>query len=365
MKLQLTKTNFSDKLTQAARFTSSKFSNLSTLSGVLIEGKGKEIHFYSSNLSSYYHTSLRVKEEVQFSYVIEAKKILEFLSFLGNPQISIEFKEKEITISQEKTKASFPIQTPADFPLPPKIKEEKQPIKTEVLVKEVPLVLFAASVDESRPALSGVNFVTSEEEFIIVATDGFRLSLLKGKRDVKFPSMLIPRDFLSEVIRVAKEEKEVLFGYSEAEKTIIFQVGENEFYSRLIDGDFPPYESVVPTEKKTSVTLDREEFLRNIKLVSVFARDSSNIILFNAKKDGLYLRPKTEVEGQNEAFQEAKLEGDEQTVAFNFKFLLEFLNNSGAKQITVEILRPDAPVVFRVDNQKNFIHIIMPIRIQQ
>lgn len=365
MKLQLQKNLFSDKLMQATRFTSSKFSNLQTLSGVLIEGKGKEIHFYSSNLSSYFHTVLKIKEEASFSYVIEPKKILEFLSFLSSSLITIEFKEKEIIIFHEKTKAGFPILTSVDFPQPPEVKEDKQPIKTKMITEEVPLVLFAASQDETRPALNGINFVTTDEEFIIVATDGFRLSLLKSKREMPFPSMLIPKDFLGEIVRIIKEEKEVFFGFSEKEKTIVFKVGESEYYSRLIDGDFPPFESVIPTEKKTTVTLETEEFLRNIKLVSVFARDSSNIVLFDAKKDGLYLRPKTEVDGQNEAFQEAELVGDEQKIAFNFKFLVEFLNSVKTKQITVEILRPDAPVVFRIPNQKDFLHIIMPIRIQQ
>lgn len=365
MKIQINKNIFFEKLSQASRFTSSKFSSVATLSGVLVEGKGKAICLYSTTLTSYFQSKIKTEEEATFSCIIDPKKILEFLNFLNPSPISLEFKEKEVLITQGKTKAGFPLMNPEEFPKPPEIKEETQKIQTRVFTEDIPLVLFAASHDETRPVLNGINFLTDDEEFVIVATDGFRLSLLKGKKETNFPQMLIPREFLNEVIRFMKDEKEVIFGHSQEEKAIMFQVGDNKFYTRLIEGDFPPFNSVVPTEKKTTAVLDREEFLRNIKLVSVFARDSSNIIVVDCKKDGLYLRPKTEVDGENEAFQEYEFTGDEQKIAFNFKFLVEFLNAVSSKQIVMEILRPDAPIVFRTDDKKNFIHIIMPIRIQQ
>lgn len=365
MKIQLSKNIFSEKLTQASRFTSTKFSSVTTISGVLIEGEGKKLHLYATTLTSYFHTLIKVEEDLSFSCIIDPKKILEFLNFLNPSPIILEFKEKEVLIIQGKTKAGFPLMNPEDFPKPPDIKGETQKIPTQVFIQDIPLVLFAASHDETRPVLNGVNFLTDDEEFMIVATDGFRLSLLKGKKEISFPQMLIPRDFLNEVIRFMRDEKEVVFGYSSEEKAIMFQVSDNKFYSRLIEGDFPPFNTVVPTEKKTTVVLDREEFLRNIKLVSVFARDSSNIIVVDCKKDGLYLRPKTEIDGENEAFQEYEFTGDEQKIAFNFKFLIELLNTIPSKQVTMEILRPDAPIVFRTNDKKNFIHIIMPIRIQQ
>jgi DNA polymerase-3 subunit beta len=161
-----------------------------------------------------------------------------------------------------------------------------------------------------------------------------------------------------------REEKEAVFQFSKTEKVVAVRSGENEFYTRLIEGEYPPFEKVIPQEIKTKAVLDREELLRNIKIASVFAREFSNIIIFEFEKDGLRLVPKTDSAAENEAFQEADITGESQKVALNSKFVLDALNNLDSKNITIEVLRPDAPVVFKIEDKKNFLHIIMPIRIQ-
>ena len=166
------------------------------------------------------------------------------------------------------------------------------------------------------------------------------------------------------MLKEAKNEKEIFLYYSEKEKTILFTVGQKEFYSRLIEGDFPPFEKVIPSESKTKITVDREELLQKVRLVSVFARDYSNIIICEVKKDGIHISPKVDggIEGST-AFQDAEVDGIEQKIAFNFRFVNDFLSTVRAKKIIIEILRPDAPVVFKEEGKTNFIHIIMPIRI--
>ena len=223
---------------------------------------------------------------------------------------------------------------------------------------------MAASRDEARPALSGVNFVSSDGELVTVATDGFRLSLLKEKNTQKVPSMLVPRVFFEEVLSGLKEEDEINFTTSEKEKMVKFSTPTKEYYSRVIEGAFPPFEKVIPTEKKQTIITDREELLRNIKIASLFAREQSNIIILKGEKGVIQIRPKTDNSDENTSTQDAEIEGDAIQVAFNARFLLDFLQNVSGKKITIELLRSDAPTVFKTDNQKNFIHIIMPVRIQ-
>ncbi len=364
MKIKLNKGEFLDKLNQAIRFTSSKFSSSPVLQGVYIKSDKNKLHFYSSNLNSYFHTTLKAQSDKEEDFILEPKKLSEFLSFLPEGKIELETKEKQITIIAEKTKGKFPLMNVEEFPLPPKIVEKEQTMKTDFFVKNLPLVLFSASTDETRPALSGINFLTNEE-LVVVATDGFRLSLFKTKKEKQLPSVIIPADFLKEIMHFIKEEKEIEFTYSEKEKIILFKVGESEFYSRLIEGDFPPFEKVIPQEKKTTVTADKEELLRDIKLVSVFARDFSNIIILEISKGNLRLRPKMDDGEDNNASQDVKVEGDDQKVAFNYKFLLDFLNTIDAKQVIIEVLRSDAPVVFKIPANEGFLHIIMPVRIQE
>lgn len=364
MKIKLNREELINKFSLASRFTSSKLSSIQTLQGVYFKKQGNKIHLYSSNLSAFFHTTINIEPGKDEEFVLETKKPIEFLSFLTDAKIELEKKDKQILIKSEKTSGAFPLMSATDFPLPPKIEEKKQKIGTKFLTQNLPLILFSASADETRPALSGINLLTNGE-LVLVATDGFRLSMVKTKKEKQFPSAIIPAGFLREITHFIKEEKEVDFSYSAVEKVVLFAVGETEFYSRLIEGEFPPFEKVIPQEKKTTVKLDKEEFLRNIKLISVFARDFSHIIILEINKDGVRFMPKTADAKENSSFQDGEIEGEKQRVAFNYKFLLDFLSVVDTKNIIIEILRSDAPVVFKLENNPDYLHIIMPVRIQE
>ena len=355
---------FLEKISLASHFTSSRLSSVAALQGVLIKGEAGGMHLYATNLNSYYHTNIKTENKTPFQVILEPKKIIEFLSLLSPGKITIEIKEKQVVIIQQKTRGAFPIISSEEFPLPPKIDEKEKKIKTANFIKGLPLVLFAASTDETRPVLSGVNFLTQDEEMIMVATDGFRLSLQKYKKDDGIGSMIIPSGFLSEILKFIKGE-EVFFGHSTAEKTILFRVSDDEFFSRLIEGDYPPFEKVIPIETKTIVVADREELLRKVKLISVFARDLSHIVVIEITKEGIRLQPKTETNDGNVAQQEAEVSGEDQRAAFNYKFVLDILNHISSKKIKIELVRSDAPVVFKSEGDESFLHIIMPVRIQE
>ncbi|MDO8497160.1 MAG: DNA polymerase III subunit beta [bacterium] len=365
MKINTQRDVFLNKINIASHFTSNKLSSTAILQGILCKEEKDELHIYSTNLKTYYHSKIKVPVEKNTEFVIEPRKIIEFLNFLEPRELIIEIKEKQIVFSQGKTKGAFPLMSASDFPLPPKIQEKEEKINSKLLLKNLPLVLFAASADETRPILTGVNFVNSGESMIIVATDGFRLSLLKEKGGVSIPSMIIPSDFIDELLRYAKDSKEIRMSFSREEKITLFTVEDDEFYSRLIEGEFPPFERVIPTEVKTKIVADRSELLRNTKLISVFARDFSSVVVCKFSKNTLSMRPKKEASEENTAEQEVEMEGDEQQVAMNYKFLLDFLNHADCKKVTIEILRSDAPLVLRTDNNPQFLHIIMPVRIQE
>lgn len=365
MKFTLNKDLFLEKLQTSSRFTSLRLSSTTSLQGVYIKKEKEKLHFYSTNLNLYYHGVLKTEKEQEGAFLVEPKKIIEFLTFLQPKPITLEVGEKNLVISQEKTKGEFPLFSLADYPLLPKTNLTKQKIPTKIFKENLPLVLFSASNDTTRPVLTGVNIVNQNGASDLVATDGFRLSLLSLKEKLPFSSMIVPVDFFNEVVGFFQEKKEVEFSYSEKEKLLGFYFDDEEVFSRVIEGEYPPYEKVIPQEKKTTVSLLREDFLRNVKLVSVFARDLSNIVIVDVLDDGVNIYPKTEKKELNQTFQEAKVEGEKMKVAFNYKFLVDFLSHLKDKNIVIELLRPDAPVVFKSQERDNFLHIIMPVRIQE
>jgi len=364
--MTIKKDDFLKKITLASRFTSTRFSNNILLSCVFLKKEKNLLHFYATNLNYYYHSFIKTNEGEDFEVILEPKKIIDFLSFFSSNKIDFIIEKTKIIISHEKNRGEFPLYSKEDFPLPPKINEKKQIIKTSFLKENLPLVLFSCSSDESRPVLTGVNLLTQEDDLVLVGTDGFRLSILKTKKEVDFPNVIVDSEFLKEVLYFIDKEEEAHFSYSEKEKTLYFKIDDNDLYSRTIEGDYPPYEKVIPTQEgKTNAFVDREAFLRNLKLISVFTRDFSNIVIFDIKKDGIYLRPKTEEDNNNQAFLEAQVKGENIKVAFNNKFLLDFLNHFKEKDVCFEILKPDAPVVLKSVKKDNFLHIIMPVRIQE
>lgn len=363
MKFSLLKDTLEGKLTNAMRFSMSRISSIPLLQGGLLTISEGTLKIVTTNLNEFFYTSVKIETKDEVSIVLDIKKIVEFIHFLPSGKINLEIKDNQLLIQSDKTKASFSTASPADFPKLPKLEGKKFTLKKSFLKNSLPLVLFSAASDETRPILTGINFKKGDNETYVVSTDGFRLSLLTQKKEENFPSsIIIPSHVLVELSRIGENTEEVEIEVSDSEKMMVFTVSDMKIYSRMIEGDFPPFQRVIPTDTKTKVTIERDEFLRNIKLSSVFARELSNIIIFQIRKDGLYIKPKVKGEGDTVIFQPTEFEGEEQNIAFNYKFVLDFLNTVSSKKIIFEMTEKNAPGVFKVDENKQFLHIIMPVR---
>lgn len=362
--MKINKDLFLEKINIASKFVSGRSSSSSFLQGVLIKKEKENLYFYSTNLNFYYKGLLKTEGKDEFKFIVEPKKIIEFLSFLLPGDIEINTKEKSITISQQKTKGEFPVFSADDFPFLNESGIKKQKINIKKIKEIFPLISFASSSDETRPVLTGINFDVIDETTNIVATDGFRLSLWTIKEKMPFSSIIISSSFFEDVLRFVGSKEEIDFSYNEKEKVITFYLDEGEFSSRLIEGEYPPYERVIPQQKTTEVLIERDDFLRGVKLATVFAKEFSNIVFLNIEKDHVKIAPKTNTNEENFSIQEAEVKGEPIKVAFNSKFLIDFLNKADSSKIKIQLLRPDAPVVFKIEKNPDFLHIIMPIRIQ-
>ncbi|OGK17739.1 DNA polymerase III subunit beta [Candidatus Roizmanbacteria bacterium RIFCSPHIGHO2_01_FULL_39_24] len=345
----------------ASHFTLSRTSTVPALAGGHIKITKGFLEVTTTNLNDFFFTKIPTKGTVEGEGVCDIRKVVEFLGFLKPTEIQLELSGKALTIISEKTHGVFPIFQSSDFPKPPTVEGEGVSL-TEALVKKLPLVLFSASKDTARPVLTGINLTDKNGKFYMSATDGFRLSLITDEIKKEMGTATISAPVLEEVLRL-NGEKPLSFSLSQEEKMVKFVVGEVVIFTRLLEGEFPPFDRVIPQEYKTRVIVSREEFLRNIKLVSVFSRDISNTVVFELKKEGMTIRPRGEEEGSSVVFQPLqKFEGEEGKIAFNYRFVLDFLNNAQSEFIAMEITSPTAPGVFKVGGDESFLHIIMPIR---
>lgn len=367
MKLSINKDIFQKEITKALKFTSNQFSSLPSLSGVFMELKDKKLTIQSTNLNDFYTSTLSVESNDEFKIIFDAKKASEFLSILPSGVLAVAETGSGVILSSGSMQGEFAIFHMDGYPEFPSVKSDKEIVLNEKVVQQLPIVLFSSSKDDSRPVLTGLLLELNDSNLQMVSTDGFRLSIYNNEIGIKADSwnFIASSRFLSELLSLG-EGKELKLTYSSEEKIFSCQMGDMILLSRVIEGDFPPYQKVLPVKTTTKIEVDALEFLKNIKAVSIFARDQANIIIFDFNKDSVTIKPKGQKGETSFAKQEIiSFEGEVVKIAFNYRYVLDFLSASNAKKIIIELTTPLSPAVFKIDDRQEYLHVIMPLRTEE
>lgn len=374
MRVSLLSENLQKKLLFVNHAISTR-SQLPILLSFLIEAKDGRLSVSATDLEIGIIVEVSAKIEKEGAIAVPAKTLTELIGAFPLDKIVLETTKEGLMLTGEKTKTVFQTAPTEDFP---KLYEEKGQqvltLKKETAMKDFSKVVFAASQDLERPALSGVLIKEEEEGFLLVATDGYRLSLkkhalknMKKEKTKELISMLVPARVIKELVQV---EKEIGGGdvqtYTSKEKNqIIFLQNDTTLVGRLIEAEFPNYEKIIPTDFSTKTTFDREGLQRAIKAGYVFARQTAGIIKMSIEKNKITVSANAPSVGRNTIEVDAKTTGEENEIAFNARYLLDFLGNATSEIISFEMTGPLNPGVFKEGDDPSFMHLIMPIRVQQ
>lgn len=363
MKLTVLSDNITQKIPLLSRGISSR-SQIPVLLNILLEAKDGKLYLSSTDLEIGIKVGIPANIEEEGSTTTPAKTFLDLLNSLTSEKITINTKDSILEIKTQKTKSTLQTINASEFP---KLYEEKGieiiKLKKKVINEDFSKILFAASIDPSRQALSGVYV---KPTFTLVATDGYRLSLKQSKiepKDFKEP-IIIPVKILREIISLKEEKEDVLVFISQEKNQVLFEQGDIIIVGRLIGAKFPDYEKIIPQESSITAVFDRNEMFKAVKTGAIFARDAANIIRFLIKEDKIVVSANAPQVGENSVDVEAKVNGGESEIAFNVRYLLEFLNVVDDEDIIFEMTTPTAPGVFKIKGDPTFLHIIMPIRVQ-
>ena len=236
-----------------------------------------------------------------------------------------------------------------------------------VLKRALAETTFAAASDEARPILTGLLARFEGDVLTLAAADNYRiavktLSVLDTVADV---SVVIPARALSELTRILSDTDdpiEVLL--AQARNQVLFRLDRIDLVSRLIDGQFPNYQQVMPQSHATRAVLDREELLRAVRPAALIAHESANIVKFQigvGDEAGIIVSANAEV-GDHVGHVEAAVEGDSTTIAFNARYLADVLANISANQVALELNGPLSPGVFKPIGDDHYVHVVMPVR---
>lgn len=362
------KENLSQVLSIIARNISVR-PQLPILGNVLLKAKDGQLKIAVTNLELGINFTVGAKIEKEGEITVPGKLLSEFASFLSADKIEFTLEGTNLIVKTTKTKASLTTIPATDFPpfpTPPKM-ENNFPYKK--IKDAITRTVFAASLDESRAVLTGVRTNISKGLATFAATDGYRLSIEKveipdKKNDL---NVILPAKSLSEVVRIAAELKteEISFATIENKNQIVFSLPNVLIFTQMIEGEFPNVEKIIPVGFKTKVTVEREQFAHSIKTAALFARDAANIVKVKIEKEGLRIKAMAPQIGEDEDFVEAKVEGEEGEVAFNFRFLLDLFTNFPEETLVFETSGPLSPGVFKSATNSSFLHLIMPVRVQE
>jgi DNA polymerase-3 subunit beta len=240
-------------------------------------------------------------------------------------------------------------------------------ISQRVLRQALLETAFAAASDEARPILTGVLARFEGDTLTLAAADNYRIAVktIPILDAVPETSVVVPARALNELARILSDiDDSVDVVLAQARNQILFHLEGIDLISRLIDGQFPNYQQVLPQSHTTRAVLDREELLRAVRPAALIAHESANIVKLQITSDGdpgITVSANAEV-GDHVGQVEAAVEGDGTTIAFNARYLADVLTNVEAEQFALELNGPLSPGVFKPIGDDRYVHVVMPVR---
>lgn len=300
---------------------------------------------------------------------VPAKVFIDLIGSLAAGKISLKLEGQTLSLASNSATAEIQCLTAEDYPAFPAKEGTELELSLTTFVSAIQNTAFAASVDEARPILTAVLLSAAADQALeVVATDGFRLATFTLPYAGQAFSLLIPAKGLQEVVRVAlrnKEEK-ILFTVSEKLKQAFFSFGDVEILVRVMDGDFPPYQKIIPASFQTQITFDGSEFAQRLKTALIFARESAGIVKLKIEQTQLKLISASSTIGHQESSLSLQLiSGGDQEIAFNAKYLTDFLQMLKPEQVWLGMNEPLKPALIRPVGAENYRYIVMPFRVNQ
>lgn len=369
MKINTTKDELLKGIQTVQNAVSGK-STLPILSHILIEAKKGAIFLTATDLEI--GISMKVPGEVieEGAITIPARKFSEIVKELPSQQpifISVK-KAQSITLESGKSyfrlvgllKDDFP-QLPNLHALNPKeVDAVKIPQKN--LKNMIQLTAFAMSHDETRYVLNGILFNFRDKILKLVATDGRRLAVVENeisalgnfRKDV-----ILPMKTIQELSRNLGEEGEVVFYFKENQLQI--NIGSVNITSRLIEGEYPNYEQVIPKKIKEELKLGTQDFLQATRRASILTNQDSQSVKINLIKDRMIITKNTPDLGEAREEIEVNYKGGELTMGFNPSFLIDVLKNIEDENIHFGFIDPEKPAVIKCG--ENYTYIVLPMQV--
>lgn len=368
MNLSITKEQILSGLQSVQNIVSTR-TTLPILSNVLLRAEGDRLELTATDLDVTISSSVEASVKKPGATTVPVKKLFGIVRELSNSEIELEVDDKN-TCSLRSGPSFFKIRGlgAEEFPPPPNLKEDKKvTLPQEKIRGMLRKTSFAISTDESRYVLNGIFMSLKEHKLTMVATDGRRLALADEEVDISEKSQgefIIPAKAVNELNRLLQDkgEVEIRIGENQAAFTLKDDKGSSILLvTKLIEGNYPNYRQVIPSEAKERVPLSREEFLHALRRAELMTNEKQNSVKFNFTKNNLAITANSPDVGEARESLAINYKGKDMAIAFNPGYVIDPLNALTNDEVFLELIDELSPGVLKINGP--FLYVVMPMRL--
>ncbi len=349
-----------------------KPSNLPILSHIYIRAQESGVSLLSTNLELAVTAQVRAKVEQPGGFTVPAKTLLDYVTLLRDEQITLSLEGAQVIIHSSGSSTKIKGDGPDEYPVIPSMTRQFDVvIETQALKEAFSNVMFAAAKNEIRPELSGIFcsfFAKETKEVVFAATDSYRLSeskiMLAHMQEEK--QCIIPARTVAEFVRllgvIASETKTVTLSLGEGQ--ISLRTDDIDMMSRLIDGNYPDYRQIIPTQFQTTAEISKDAFINSVKAASLFSHAGVNAISLSidAQKKHCRISSTSAQTGEHASEIDAEALGEGGSVLLNYRYVLEGVQHIEDDILECKMNSADSPCIFKAKSSDDFTYIVMPIR---
>jgi len=365
MKIVCTQENLKQGLATVGRIISSS-NTLPILNNILIKTENGQLKISSTNLEIAITTHVRCKVEEEGEITVASKTIIDLVNNLPNKNITLQSAHNEVEVETENYHTSIKTLPAEEFPLIPQMENENIiSLDSQELKNALNQVVFAVSTNQTQPEISGILFKLEGETLKVTATDRYRLAEKKIALKEKFLTpreVILPQKTAVELSRIIGSQKGVVeISFNETQTSLCFN--ETQIISRLIDGQYPPYEQIIPTSFNSRVFTEKQPLINALRAGAIFSQGTNSVKLeYDSEKQVLILVSESAELGKSVVDLPSKVEGPSGSVVLNHHYILDCLSNIETAGVEMKIIDDSAATLILPEGKNDYIYLVMPIK---
>ncbi|QZY55051.1 DNA polymerase III subunit beta [Crassaminicella profunda] len=365
MKIICNQRKLSSSINTVQKAVSSK-TTLPILKGILLETCGNQLKLVGSDLEIGIENYIEGEIISSGAVVLSSRILGDIVRKLPDADIEIEVDDNNNAIIRcENSEFTLIGQPAVEYPELPTVEEEDAyKLPQDLLKNMIKQTVFATSVDETRPILSGVLMELQEESINMVALDGYRLALRKANvKNTLNQKSVIPSKTLHEINRILTEEENTDVEIFFTDKHVLFNMNQTRVISRLLEGEFINYHQIIPKEYKSRAKVKTKNLLDSIERASLLAKEGkNNLVKFSVKDETMNITSNAEIGKVFESVS-IELEGEDIDIGFNSKYFLDALKIIDSEEVYLEFTTSVSPCIVKPVDHSNYTYLILPVRL--